>query len=208
MTARSTAGGIEAWVPTAPESLPTAACSNAAAEAAEVAVGLEREAGEPEPERGRLGVDAVRAPDAEGLRVLAGAGDQRVAVGGRALDEDRARLDELQRERGVEDVGGGEAVVDPAAVLADRCRDDVDERGDVVVGRPLALLDRLDRELAPARARRLAASAGTRPSAAQASVAASSTSSQPRIRRSSVQTAPISSRVYRARSSEPAHGIA
>ena len=136
------------------------------------------------------------APDAEGLRVLARPGDERVAVGGRALDEDRPSLDQLQAERGVEHVGGGEPVVDPPPLLADRGGDDVDERGDVVVGGPLALPDRLDRERGPLAAAS-AASAGTRPSAAQASVAASSTSSQPRIRRSSVQTAPISSRVYR-----------
>ncbi len=36
--------------------------------------------------------------------------------------------------------------MDPAAVLADRAGDDVDEGGDVVVGDPLALVDRLDRE--------------------------------------------------------------
>ena len=71
-------------MPTAPESLPTAACSNARAQALEVAVGLEGEAGEPQAEGGRLGVDAVGAPDAERLGVLARPGDERVAIGGRA----------------------------------------------------------------------------------------------------------------------------
>ena len=41
--------------------------------------------------------------------------------------------------------------MDPAPVLADRGGDDVDEGGDVVVGGPLALLDRLDREGGAAR---------------------------------------------------------
>ena len=67
--------------------------------------------------------------------------------------------------------------MDPAAVLADRPGDDVDEGGDVVVGDPLALLDRLDRERG-AGPRRLGGLRGTTPSSAQASVAASSTSSQ------------------------------
>src|SRR5258707_10412740 len=38
--------------------------------------------------------------------------------------------------------------MDPAPWLADRLRDDVDERGHVVVGDLLALIDRLDRERA------------------------------------------------------------
>ena len=42
---------------------------------------LEREAGQPQPEGGRLGVDAVGAADAERLGVLARPRDQRVAVG-------------------------------------------------------------------------------------------------------------------------------
>ena len=84
--------------------------------------------------------------------------------------------------------------MDPAAVLADRGGDDVDEGGDVVVGDLLALLDRLDRERGVLAAGR-AASSGTTPSSAQASVAASSTSSQHSSLRCWDQTAPISSRV-------------
>ena len=77
--------------------------------------------------------------------------DQRVAVARRPASDDLAGLAQLQRERRVEHVGGGEPVVDPAPVLADRGGDDVDEGGDVVVGDPLALLDRLDRERRRAR---------------------------------------------------------
>ena len=112
----------------------------------QVAVGLEGEPGEPEPEGRRLGVDAVGAADAEGVALLDRPLDQGIAVGAGAGEQDRSRLLELQREGGVEDVGGGEAVVDPAAVLADRCGDDVDEGGDVVVGDLLALVDGLDGE--------------------------------------------------------------
>ena len=82
--------------------------------------------------------------------------------------------------------------MDPAPVLADRGGDDVDEGGDVVVGDPLALLDRLDREGGARSRHASAASSGTTPSSAQASVAASSTSSQHSILRCCVQTAPIS----------------
>src|SRR5215203_4217319 len=84
-------------------------------------------------------------------------GDQRVAVSAGAAEDHFAGPPQLQRQGGVEDVGGGEAVVDPATVLADRGGDDVDEGGDVVVSHLLALFHRLDREgrLLPRRARRL-----------------------------------------------------
>ena len=141
-------------MPTAPESLPKASCSKASREAVEVAVGLEGEAGEAQAEGRRLGVDAVGAADAERVAMLERPLDQRVAVGARAGEDDLARLAQLQRQRRVEHVGGGEPVVDPAPVLADRGGDDVDEGGDVVVGDPLALVDRLDRE-GGLRARRL-----------------------------------------------------
>ena len=85
--------------------------------------------------------------------------------------------------------------MDPAPVLADRGGDDVDEGGDVVVGDLLALVDRLDREGGVRPRRRRRPRAGTTPSSAQASVAASSTSSQASIFACGVQTAPISGRV-------------
>ena len=54
---------------------------------------------------------------------------------------------QLQRERGVHDVARGEPVVDPGAFrLTDPVLDDVDERGDVVLGDQLARLDRGDVE--------------------------------------------------------------
>ena len=128
------------------------------AEAGEVAVGLEGEAGEAQAEGRRLGVDAVGAADAERVAVLQRPLDQRVAVGAGAGQHDLAGLAQLQRQRRVEHVGGGQPVVDPAPVLADRGGDDVDEGGDVVVGHLLALVDRLDREgrVRPRRLGRLA----------------------------------------------------
>ena len=145
-------------MPTAPESLPKASCSKASVEAVEVAVGLEGEAGEAQAEGRRLGVDAVGAADAERVAVLQRPLDQGVAVGAGAGQDHLARLAQLQRQRRVEHVGGGQPVVDPAPVLADRGGDHVDEGGDVVVGHLLALVDRLDREggVRPRRLRRLA----------------------------------------------------
>ncbi len=112
-------------------------------EAGEVAVGLEGEAGEAQAEGRRLGVDSVRPADAERVALLQRPLDQCVAVGAGGGEDDLAGLAQLQRQRRVEHVGGGEAVVDPAPVLSNRLGDDVDEGGDVVVGDPLALVDGL-----------------------------------------------------------------
>ena len=60
-------------------------------------------------------------------------------------EDQRAGVPDLQRERGVDDVRRGEAVVDPAALRAELLGHGVDERGDVVVGRPLDLGDALRR---------------------------------------------------------------
>ena len=65
---------------------------------------------------------------------------------GRPATIDLPGLAQLDRQGGVEHVRGGEPVVEPAPLLADRLRDHVDEGRDVVAGGPLALLDRLDRE--------------------------------------------------------------
>ncbi len=117
-----------------------------ALQAQRVALGLEGEAGQLHAERRRLGVHPMRTPDAQRLGVLARASVQRrhEAVGARH-DHLADRL-QLQRERRVEYVRGGQAVVDPAARLARRGAEHVDERRHVVVGRALALVDRLDRE--------------------------------------------------------------
>ncbi len=124
----------------------------------QVAVGLKGEAGEAQAEGRRLGVDAVGAADAEGVAVLQRLLDQGVAIGAGACQHHLACFAQLQRQGRVEHVGGGQPVVDPAAVLADRSGDDVDEGGDIVVGHLLALVDGLDRErrVCSRRLRRLA----------------------------------------------------
>ena len=72
---RSTSGSIAAYVPTVPESWPTRHVSSAPLEPRAGAVELERPARELPAERRRLGVDAVRAADADRLPVLLGAPD-------------------------------------------------------------------------------------------------------------------------------------
>ena len=111
-----------------------------------VAVGLEREAGELDAERRRLGLDAVRAADHQRVDVLARARGKRVDQLVRAAQDDLARRAQLERERGVEHVRRRQPEVDPAARVARGLGQDVDERGDVVVGDLLALLRRLDGE--------------------------------------------------------------
>ena len=120
----------------------------------QVAVGLEGEACEAQAEGGRLGMDSVGAAHGQGLAVLESPLDQGVAILPRPRSEQLSRLGELDGERRVEDVGGGQPVVDPPPLGADRSGDDVHERGQVVAGRALALIDGLDGELRPLPARR------------------------------------------------------
>ena len=164
------------------------------AQAAQVAVGLEREAGEAQPERRRLGVDAVGAPDAERLGVLARLRDERVAVArSRPLIRIAPASTSCSAERGVEHVGGGEPVVDPAPLVADRRR------------RPRRRRRR--RRGWSSRSRSLTASTVNEARSRQAAAASAGTlpvppprrrwrRARPRasrcIRRSSLQTAPIS----------------
>ena len=145
-TAASNSGLVAAYVPTAPDSAPTATCAKARSQALGVAVRLEREARELDAERGRLGVHAVGAPDAQRVRVLARARDQRGHERAGARHDHLAGRAQLQRERRVEHVRGGQPEVDPAPRLADRRREHVDERGHVVLGHQLALLHLGDRE--------------------------------------------------------------
>ena len=60
--------------------------------------------------------------------------------------DDVARAAELQPERGVEHVGGGQPEVDPAPRRARRGAEHVDEGGHVMIGDLLALLDGRDGE--------------------------------------------------------------
>ena len=99
-----------------------------------------------EAEGGGLGVDAVRAPDAEGV----GVPQRQLAQGRRQrrllAQQQVAGAADRQGEPGVEHVGRGQAVVDPAR-RRPHPLGDVGEEGDhVVVGRPLELLGALDGE--------------------------------------------------------------
>ena len=96
-------------------------------------------------ERRRLGVHAVRAAHLERAAVLLGPRDDDGERAVEPVEDQRAGLADLERERRVDDVGGGEAVVEPAALLAELLGDRVDEGGGVVVERRLDLGDPLRR---------------------------------------------------------------
>ncbi len=76
-TCSSTAGSMLAKVPTAPEMAPVATSDRAFTKPGAVARHLGVEAGEGQAHRGRLGMDAVAAADAERVLVLERAGLQR-----------------------------------------------------------------------------------------------------------------------------------
>ncbi len=102
--------------------------------------------GELHPECRRLGMDAVAAPDGDGVLVLEGAalegGQQRVDVG----QQDVGGALQLYRERGVEDVRAGHALVHEACVWPDDFREMGQKGDDVVLGGALDLIDARDIE--------------------------------------------------------------
>ena len=143
------------------------------------AVELEGPDRELEAERRRLGVDAVRAADRQRqavlLRALHDGGERPVDP----LEDQLARLPDLERERRVDDVRGGQPVVEPAAgrrrARSRRRRRRRRGRGaSSPRSRPRARASAAP----PSRGSPRAASAGTAPTSAQPSSAASSTSSQ------------------------------
>jgi len=67
----------------------------------------------------RLGVHAVGAADLQRLAVLLGPGRDDGERAVESVEDQRARLAHLQRERRIHDVGGREAVMEPAALLAE-----------------------------------------------------------------------------------------
>ena len=112
-----------------------------------LAITVERECPprELEPERCRLGVDAVGPAHADRLAVLLGAGDDGPEGSVEALEHERTRVLHRKRERRVEHVRRREPVVEEAALLAEPLGDGVDEGRDVVVRLPLDLGDALGR---------------------------------------------------------------
>ena len=97
--------------------------------------------GELEPERGRLGMDAVRAADGRREFVFAGAplqrGQQRIDVG----NENIGGANELHVQAGVEHVGRGHAEMHEARVGADDFGEMGEEGDDVVLDLALDLVD-------------------------------------------------------------------
>ena len=102
--------------------------------------------GKLETEGDRLGMDAVAAADHRGEFVLLGPRGDRLQELLQVLEQDIGRLDHLDRQGGVEQVGRGESAVDPSGRLADMDGDFLEE-GDHVVIRPLLdLADLVDAE--------------------------------------------------------------
>ena len=110
-----------------------------------IAVERERPPGELEPERGRLGVDAVRSTHADRVAVLLGTGDDGSEGAIEALEQERPRVLDGEREGRVEHVRRREAVVEEAAVVAEPLGDRIHEGRNVVVRLPLDLGDPLGR---------------------------------------------------------------
>ena len=157
-------------------------------------------AGELEAEGGGLGVDAVAAADGGRELVLEGAPLQRVQ---HRVDLDQDQVGcalELDRQRGVEQVGGGQPEMQEPCLLAADLLDMGEEGDDVVPGDGLDLLDPggVDQPGAvggDGGIRVRTGSAGTAPIAAMASAAASSTSSQMPSLVSGAKIAAISGRL-------------
>src|SRR5260370_14182758 len=119
-------------------------------EAGEVALYLGVPEEELEAEGGGLGVDAVGAADDGGVLELEGATLEDVGEREDAGADDGGGFFELEGLGGVDDVGGGEAVVEPAGV---GCRVDVlgdggGEGDDVVLALGFDLVDAGDGEVA------------------------------------------------------------
>src|SRR5258708_31389758 len=93
-----------------------------ARDAPPAALELEGPADELEPERGRLRVHAVCSPHLQRESVLLRPRRHCCERAVDSFDNQRAGLPDLERERGVDDVRGGEAVMEPAAVLAEPFR--------------------------------------------------------------------------------------
>ena len=103
-----------------------------AREAVEVPLHLGVPEGQLQAERHGLCVDAVGASDHDRARVLERAPLDRLHQAAHPLEQKVGRLDELQRERRVDDVARGEAEVDEARVGADAAPDRAQEGDDVV----------------------------------------------------------------------------
>ena len=163
-TAASTSGPFAEYVPTAPDSAPTDTPSTARSSRCRLRSASNANPASLTPKVvGSACTPCVRPTHSVSTcsRARRTSASRQVA---RARDQDEPRLRQLERQRGVEHVGGGEAVVDPAAGLAHRLGHHVHEGGHVVVGHLLALADRLGGERGPLADQRGVLAAGPRPS--------------------------------------------
>ena len=162
--------------------------------AVELGIGI----GELEAEGGGLGMDAVAAPDGGRVFVLHGARLERREQPSTSPISNVGGAHQLDVEAGVEHVRGGHALMDEARLRPDDLGKMGEEGDDVVLDLALDGIDPLQVEadragLLPQTPR--AASCGTTPSSAMASVACASISNQMRKRVSGDQMAAISGRV-------------
>jgi hypothetical protein len=86
---------------------------------------------------------AVRSSDHDRVAVFLRSPHDRSECELERCEDEQAGLARLQRERRVEDVGGRQAIMEPAAFLAQLGGDRVYERGDVVLRHLLDLRDAL-----------------------------------------------------------------
>ena len=139
-------GSIWAKVPTAPEIAQVATSLRAAARRSFARAKTRRRRRELEPERGRLGMNAVRAADGRRQLVLARAaldrGVERVDVG----DENIGGPHQLDVKASVEHVGGGHPLMHEARVRPDELGQMGEEGDDVVLDLALDLVDARDVE--------------------------------------------------------------
>ena len=94
-----------------------------------------------QPERRRLGMDAVGPPDHRRVLVLERARAQRRERAVAAGEQQDARLADLERQGGIDDVARRHAVVDPARIRSDVLRDVGQERDHIVAHLALDLGD-------------------------------------------------------------------
>src|SRR6266566_3869365 len=136
----STRGSTCAKVPTAPEIEAVATSLRAAA--GKFRIG----AGELEPERRGLGVDAVGAADRGRELVLERAALERLEQGIRVGDQEIGGAHELDVEAGIEHVGGSQPLMHEAGIRADDLGEMRQERDDVVLDFALDRIDALEVE--------------------------------------------------------------
>ncbi len=175
---RSTSGSIAAYCPTAPDNLPTRSPSSARSMRTRSRSSAKAQPTSLSPNV----VGSAWTPWVRPMQSVSRCSSARATTVANArssaLEQQAAGLLHGEGEGCVQDIRRCEAEVEPASVVAERLGNRVDERRDIVVGLALQLGDTLWRWVAAPGARiRSTASAGTAPTCAQPSRAASSTSS-------------------------------